>query len=88
MRILTAHNYYKLPGGEDTVFENETALLRRHGHEVFTYTRHNDELSPGFLLSGARFSEKTYIEVSELIKEQGIELLHVHNIQFLSLIHI
>ena len=34
MRILLIHNRYLQPGGEDTVFEAERALLERYGHEV------------------------------------------------------
>jgi glycosyltransferase involved in cell wall biosynthesis len=41
MRILLAHNYYTLSGGEDTVFAAEQALLRQHGHDVSTYVEDN-----------------------------------------------
>jgi hypothetical protein len=41
MRILSVHNYYQHPGGEDTVFEPEAALLERHGHHVIRHTVHN-----------------------------------------------
>ena len=32
--ILQVHNFYQLPGGEDTVIENERRLLEKHGHRV------------------------------------------------------
>ena len=38
-RILLIHNYYKIPGGEDTVVQNEKRLLEEHGHEVIVYSR-------------------------------------------------
>lgn len=44
MRILKVHNYYLQPGGEDTVFESETALLRSRGHEVVEYLERNDRI--------------------------------------------
>ena len=44
LRILIVHNYYQIPGGEDTVVANEKKLLEDHGHEVTLYTRSNDEL--------------------------------------------
>ena len=44
MRVLIIHNYYKIPGGEDTVVANEKKLLESHGHEVFLYTRNNGEM--------------------------------------------
>ncbi len=44
-KILIVHNYYQIPGGEDTVVKNEKELLERKGHEVKLYTRHNSELN-------------------------------------------
>ncbi len=46
MRILLVHNYYgtSAPSGENVVFEAERDLLRAHGHEVQTFTRHSDTI--------------------------------------------
>ncbi|MGA2500809.1 MAG: glycosyltransferase family 1 protein, partial [Tepidisphaeraceae bacterium] len=44
MRILTAHNYYQQPGGEDVVFEAEARLLEGRGHTVYRYVVHNDQV--------------------------------------------
>ena len=44
MNILIIHNAYQQRGGEDSVVEDEIALLRSHGHNVVVYSRHNDEL--------------------------------------------
>lgn len=33
-KILQVHNYYMIPGGEDTVVANEKKLLEDHGHTV------------------------------------------------------
>ncbi|HXQ38257.1 MAG TPA: hypothetical protein VN843_29900, partial [Anaerolineales bacterium] len=44
MRILQVHNYYTAPGGEDTVFHAETALLRSRGHEVLQYLEINKRI--------------------------------------------
>ena len=44
-KILLVHNYYQIPGGEDTVVANEKRLLEEHGHKVVLYTRHNSELN-------------------------------------------
>ena len=43
-KILLVHNYYKIPGGEDTVVANEKKLLENNGHEVVIYTRSNSEI--------------------------------------------
>ena len=37
MRILVVHNRYLNRGGEDAIFEAETALLRAHGHFLGNY---------------------------------------------------
>ena len=42
MRILIAHYYYQQRGGEDVVVENETASLRKCGHEVETFMKRPD----------------------------------------------
>jgi len=44
MKVLLTHNHYLQPGGEDTVFEAEKALLERHGHEVVTFVEDNARL--------------------------------------------
>ena len=33
--ILIVHNYYQVPGGEDTVVANEKKMLEKHGHKWF-----------------------------------------------------
>ena len=42
--ILIVHNYYQIPGGEDTVVANEKKMLEKHGHKVILYSRNNAEL--------------------------------------------
>lgn len=84
-KVLIVHNYYQIPGGEDTVVANEKKLLEEHGHEVVLYTRHNSELRT---LSKLRkvllpistiFNVQTYRQVKKLIKEESIDIVHVHN---------
>lgn len=83
--VLIVHNYYQIPGGEDTVVENEKNLLLANGHKVVLYTRHNDEIkNRGFLGKlmlplETIFSLKTYKEVKEIIKKEKIDIVHVHN---------
>lgn len=84
-KVLSVHNYYRIPGGEDTVFANEQELLRRHGHEVLTYSCRNEEIDSlslfGKLLLplNSLFSLKTYRELRRLIREQQPDVVHVHN---------
>lgn len=84
-RVLMVHNYYQIPGGEDTVVANEKRLLEEHGHTVILYTRNNTELKELSLLGKmllpvtTLFNPKTYKEVKKIIKENHIDLVHVHN---------
>lgn len=84
-KVLIVHNYYQVPGGEDTVVENEKNLLIENGHEVILYTRHNDEIKSKGILGKlvlpleTIFSLKTYNEVKEMVKNNNIDIVHVHN---------
>lgn len=83
--ILIAHNYYQLPGGEDSVFNNEKYLLLRNGHKVITYNRHNSEIKNMSIFRllliplEAVFSVKTFREINKLIKVNDVDIIHVHN---------
>ena len=84
-KILIVHNYYQIPGGEDTVVANEKKLLEKHGHEVILYTRHNSELKTLskvqklLLPISTIFNIQTYKEVKKIIQDEKIEIVHVHN---------
>lgn len=83
--ILIVHNKYRIPGGEDVVAENEAALLRDHGHKVLLYTRDNNEIKgyaavkKMFLPAVSIFSLKTYLDIRRIIRDEGVDIVHVHN---------
>lgn len=83
--ILIVHNYYQIPGGEDTVVANEKKMLEEHGHKVVLYTRNNSELKKMSTLRKLLlpfttvFNPKTYIDIKKTIKDEKIEFVHVHN---------
>lgn len=85
LKILQVHNYYQIPGGEDTVVANEKKLLEDHGHEVVQYSRNNSELKEFtkvrklLLPFTTIFNPRTYTEVKQIIKKQNIDIVHVHN---------
>ncbi|NHQ85928.1 glycosyltransferase family 4 protein [Iodobacter sp. HSC-16F04] len=82
LRILLVHNSYQQRGGEDSVVENELALLRSYGHQAELYSRHNDELSGLSRLSifqQAVWSGKTYCELNILLQRFKPDVIHVHN---------
>lgn len=84
-RILQIHNFYQIPGGEDVVVRNEKRLLEEHGHQVITYYRSNKELQEKGIVGKlmlpftAVYSFQTKREVKKLIKENKIDIVHVHN---------
>lgn len=84
-KILIVHNYYQIPGGEDTVVANEKQMLEEHGHKVILYSRHNNELKQMnmfqkfFLPITTIFNPRTYREIKKLIKQEEIDIVHVHN---------
>ena len=83
--ILIVHNYYQIPGGEDTVVANEKKMLGDHGHKVILYSRNNTELNEMSKLKKMAlpvttiFNPRTYREIKKLIKLENIEIVHVHN---------
>ena len=83
--ILIVHNYYQIPGGEDTVVANEKKMLEKHGHKVILYSRNNAELKQmskiqkAFLPITTVFNPRTYRDIKKLIGEEKIEVVHVHN---------
>ena len=83
--ILIVHNYYQIPGGEDTVVANEKKMLEDHGHKVILYSRNNTELNEMSKLKKMAlpvttiFNPRTYREIKKLIKLENIEIVHVHN---------
>lgn len=85
MRILIVHNYYQIPGGEDTVVANEKKLLENHGDEVIMYTRSNAEMKnystlQKFMLPLTTvFNLKTFKEIKKILKDSSIDVVHVHN---------
>jgi glycosyltransferase involved in cell wall biosynthesis len=87
MRILLAHDYYRssAPSGEDAVFRNERALLEKYGVEVIPFERFNDDIDDSSLtkrlrlgLEGA-WSNRTYEELSDVIRRTRPHLAHFHN---------
>lgn len=83
--ILIVHNYYQIPGGEDTVVANEKKMLERHGHKVILYSRNNAELKQMskirilFLPFTTVFNLRTYKEIKKQIRRENIDVVHVHN---------
>lgn len=85
MKILIVHNYYQIPGGEDSVLFNEKRLLEENGNEVYVYSRNNIDLKKFNTIQkiclpiNLVFSLRTYYDIKKIIKSKNIDILHVHN---------
>lgn len=87
MRILQVQNRYQGGfGGEDRVMDNESRLLRTHGHDVHQFTAHNDEIGQGWskLRAGLRmpYSKDGARRVSQAIATYQPDIVHVHNFHY------
>lgn len=82
MRIFVSHNYYQQPGGEDHSFADEVTMLESQGHDVLSYTLHNDEIDE---MSGWRVATKTlwnsqtFREVESQIADFRPDVMHCTN---------
>jgi glycosyltransferase involved in cell wall biosynthesis len=83
MKSLLCHEFYQQFGGEDRSFLDEAALLRRYGHQVVEYTRHNDEITHNNRIGVAARSicnADTYCELRELIRRERPDIMHCTNV--------
>jgi glycosyltransferase involved in cell wall biosynthesis len=82
MKILTVHNSYQQPGGEDQVFAQEAELLRAHGHQVFVYQASNDQVNgvnPLVLLRDTIWNRQLHNELRALMQRERPNIVHIHN---------
>jgi glycosyltransferase involved in cell wall biosynthesis len=82
MNILSVHNSYRTPGGEDQVFAQEADLLRAHGHKVLLYHTSNEQVTgknPLVLLGNTIWNKQTYSELLDLMQRERPHVVHVHN---------
>ncbi|MBI4569149.1 MAG: glycosyltransferase family 4 protein [Planctomycetes bacterium] len=87
-RVLVLHNRYRFRGGEDSVVDEETALLRAHGHAVTLHLTDNEfALSRGRwatlrALAAGAWSPPSYEAARALCRETRPTVAHVHNFWF------
>lgn len=82
MNILLVHNSYQQPGGEDRVFQMEADLLRSHSHAVLLHRSHNDDVAQSgrvALFAKTIWNQQSYAELRRIIRENKIDLVHLHN---------
>ncbi len=82
MRVIVCHNHYQQRGGEDQVFADECELLRSHGHQVATFTRHNDDVkvtSAPRVAADAIWNREVAKELTAEIRSFRADVVHFHN---------
>jgi glycosyltransferase involved in cell wall biosynthesis len=85
MNILLIHNYYKIRGGEDSVFENEAKELEKKGHRVIRYSRHNAKtevmniFQKIYFLKEVIYSKITVGDLKKIFSKEKIDIAHIHN---------
>lgn len=85
MKVLLLHNRYRQPGGEDTVFQAESAMLQAQGVDVVAAGFDNGHSNEGRrreslqLVLGAAWSRRSYNEVRRLCEQVRPDVVHVHN---------
>src|SRR5438105_4217229 len=78
--VLSIHNYYRLPGGEDRVFAAETDLLERMGHTVMRYEDNNSRAHGSIDTGiGTVWSYRTHSQIRSRIHSQKPHVAHFHN---------
>jgi glycosyltransferase involved in cell wall biosynthesis len=83
MKILLVHNRYQQVGGEDSVFQAESELLSKHGHDVDHLVFDNHEIRTVFekYLSGLKaiYNPASAKAIAKKIREFSPDIIHVHN---------
>lgn len=83
MTIALLHNYYQQRGGEDAVFESEARWLEKRGHNVVTYSVHNDDVaaySASRLARATFWNNEAFDKVAALFRRTKPDVAHFHNI--------
>jgi hypothetical protein len=79
---IKVHNDYQQAGGEDQVFQAETALLQSKNQQVITYTVHNEAVALYGKFASALitlWNQSRYLELCKFFKRNRPNVVHVHN---------
>jgi glycosyltransferase involved in cell wall biosynthesis len=80
LRILLAHSFYRLPGGEDRYVHQQAELLSR-GHSVELLAKPNEQLSDTIGTAAKMlYSGRRKLEVARALNRFSPDVVHVHNV--------
>jgi glycosyltransferase involved in cell wall biosynthesis len=80
--VLMVHAEYVNPGGEESIFDSEAALLERHGHRVTRHRVMNRTFLDMNSLRGAAktiWNQEEYRQLRDLIQQVSPDIVHFHN---------
>lgn len=86
MRILQIHNYYRTPGGECRVVDDERLLLEQHGEDVYLYSKHSKDIDTYSWWRRIRTLQQVPLnraivgELTDLVRRLCPDVAHVHNV--------
>jgi glycosyltransferase involved in cell wall biosynthesis len=85
LRVVIAHNYYQIPGGEDETLRRERDLLRSAGHHVNEFIRRNSEITRTDILGKIALAGRTVWggdsrkAMLAVLRAEKPDLIHFHN---------
>jgi glycosyltransferase involved in cell wall biosynthesis len=83
LKIISVHNHYVQPGGEDQVFESEARLLQEYGHEVKQVqeqTTYPDGIVKKLGVAvDCVWSRRWHREFRQMVQAERPDVVHVHN---------
>ena len=85
MKVLQVHNRYRFRSGEDVMFDSTLDILKQKGHEVLLFGQNSRDLQSGFIGKLKAFSRGIYSysavrQMSNLIKKELPDIIHIHNV--------
>jgi glycosyltransferase involved in cell wall biosynthesis len=83
MKVLFVHNFYQIPGGEDSVFFIEVELLKNNGIHVESYTVHNAKINTPIkkllIVLSSFFNLYVFFDFYLYLVKSKPDVVHVHN---------
>lgn len=82
MTLVTVHNWYQTPGGEDQAYRAESALLEERGHRVIRFTEDSARIPAMGRLRLARtalWNRAAARALRQTVRRERACLVHFHN---------
>lgn len=83
MRVLLVHNFYRIPGGEDSIVREELSTLSQKGVEVELFSVSNNDFrgALGSLTAALQvvYNRRARQVLSDKLKKFSPDVVHIHN---------